>query len=134
MALQISKSEKNLHYSNKFSKTALVQGDPFYNIESCEFKTICKRGKSFQNSSNVEVVDKGVDFKSTKLKDVRKLIHLHFGETWNENEKLQFGKDIFSDTEKYKTNTTTDNNNNDADSPINSDLECLEDDAEIPIF
>ncbi|KAJ8881619.1 hypothetical protein PR048_018105, partial [Dryococelus australis] len=57
---------------SKSGKSILVQGEPFYNFESCE-PLFPKR---------IPDVVRGVRIKDAEINDVRTLLTLHFEEKW----------------------------------------------------
>lgn len=62
----------------------LVKGDPFYNTDTEDHKSIFKRGKSFRQIGEIESLEKGGEVKSAKLRDIKRLQCLHFGNNWTE--------------------------------------------------
>ena len=79
-------------------KSVLVRGEPFYNFETGEPKSMCKRGKNF-TMTNIPDIPKGVIIKPSKITDVKRLLVLHYGEQWDSNPKLKFYHDVFVDQE-----------------------------------
>lgn len=119
---KFQKSKKITITRSHTNKIALVQGDPYYNIDVNEPKSLCKKGKNFRNNGQIEIIQKGIEVKQAKLKDVKKLLTLHFGETWEENQKLQYFKDVLKE---YNVCTEEDEEG----SEILSDFELPEDDG-----
>ncbi|KAJ8882578.1 hypothetical protein PR048_014389 [Dryococelus australis] len=76
---QFQKAKKIVVTKSKTNTSALVRGEPFYNFESMEPKSLCKRGKTFRHTQ-IPDVPKGLPVKSAKLCNVKRLLVLHFGE------------------------------------------------------
>lgn len=66
----------------------IIQGEPNYNFECEATKSVTKRNKSLRNVK-LQIVIRGVEVKQKKIKDVLKLLTLHYGENWMENIHLQ---------------------------------------------
>lgn len=122
---KMQKSRKITISRSKTGKTALVQGDPFYNITINEPKSLCKKGKNF-SQNNIQQVEHGTEVKPAKLRDVKRLLSLHFGDNWAENEKLEFFKQFFCNESDAGDSIST--NGSDNDSNVNSDFDIMEDD------
>lgn len=123
---QFQKAKKITIMRSHTNKTIIVQGEPLYNINTTEPKSICRKGKNFQNNANIDLIEKGTKIKEAKLKDIKKLLVLHFGEAWNENEKLTFFKEILQENNGTKGDEVVDNENS---SDGFSDLELPEEDG-----
>lgn len=71
----------------------LVAGEPWYNTNLAKAKKVIKptfKVRDFQ----LPLLLPGVPVKDLKVKDVKKLLTLHFGEYWTDNEELAFYKNI----------------------------------------
>ncbi|KAJ8873053.1 hypothetical protein PR048_026669 [Dryococelus australis] len=93
---QFQKAKKIVVTNSKTNTFALVCGEPFYNFESGQPKSLCKRGKTFRHTQ-IPDVPKGVPLKPVKFCDVKRLLVLHFGEEWDNNPKLEFFKNVFEE-------------------------------------
>lgn len=60
-----------------------------------ESKSVMKRGKTFANAVLFEVPE-GHPVKEAKIKDVKCLLDLHYGQKWQEEPKLKFFNDLLS--------------------------------------
>ncbi|KAJ8897619.1 hypothetical protein PR048_002968 [Dryococelus australis] len=63
---QFQRTKKIVLTMSNSGKSILVHGEPFYNFESCEHKTISKKGKTFRNFQIPDVV-RGVRMKDAKI-------------------------------------------------------------------
>lgn len=108
---QFQKSKKISIKRNKNLTTILLKGELFYNFESGVYKPLCKRGKSLKNVQLKEV-QRGVRLKEEKIKDVKRLLFLHFGERWEDIPALKYYKKLFEDTH--------------CESPMNNDDDILD--------
>lgn len=113
---------------NATKKLALVQGDPFYNVEACAPKSLSKKGKHFVRGGPSEI-GKGVVVKPAKLRDVKRLLSLHFGENWEENEKLQFFKIIYNEQDSSVVQEQ-DDEDSECDFPRDDGVESDDDDMD----
>lgn len=77
----------------KFTNGIKVKGETGYNMNIGVSKSICKRGKSW-NETVPNIIAKGVVVKSEKLEDIKKLLKNHYGENWETNEELDFYKQL----------------------------------------
>lgn len=119
---QFQKSKKITITRSDTNKNVLVDGCQFYNTDANMPRSICRKGKNFRNNGHIETIEKGIIVKQAKLQDVRKLLVLHFGENWAENEKLRFFKDVLQKDTIVETE-----NDGDGDSDVVSDFELPED-------
>ncbi|KAJ8880886.1 hypothetical protein PR048_017359 [Dryococelus australis] len=76
-------------------KVCLVLGEPFYNFEGGELKSLNKRGKNFKEDLS-DVIPKGILVKEAKIKEMKRLLALHYGDKWDKNETLGFFRNIFT--------------------------------------
>lgn len=83
---------------DKTSSGVIVSGEPHYYSDVGEGKSLMKRGKRFRDCAP-ELVPRGVMLNPAKVKDVKKLLVSHFGETWSEDEQCKFFKDLFHQIE-----------------------------------
>lgn len=100
---QFQKSKRIITTNTVNRKLCLVQGEALYNFESGEPKSLLKRGKRFTKETLPEEIPKGVPLKRAKIMDVRRLLELHWGETWPEEEKLKFYTDVFEQQKIMET-------------------------------
>ncbi|KAJ8877787.1 hypothetical protein PR048_022243 [Dryococelus australis] len=84
---QFQKMKKIVPTMSKSGKSIMVEGEPFYNFESREPKTISKKGKTSSNFQIPDVV-RAVRMNDAKINYVHTLLTLHFGEKWEENTQL----------------------------------------------
>lgn len=82
----------------KHNTTIKVQGEIGYNMNVGVSKTICKKGKSW-NETTPQNISKGVIVKAEKLNDLRSLLTKHYGLEWDMQPNLQFYKQLFRDQE-----------------------------------
>lgn len=120
---KMQKSKKITITRSQTCRNVLVQGDPFYNIDTGEPKSLCKRGKNYKQNGQITSIEKGVEVKPAKLRDIKRLLCLHFGDNWTENKKLEFYKQFFSGEGGGDDGVI-----DDGDSDVNSDFELLEQD------
>lgn len=109
---QFQKSKKIVLRRNKTLTSVLVRGELFYNTDTGVFKSLCKRGKSFNNVI-LENVPKGVIVKKAKISDVKRLLMLHFGENWERNPNLKFYIDVFQNQESLTNDNVADDQEDD---------------------
>ena len=108
---KFQKAKKIIITETKNKNACLVQGEPFYNFESGEPKSVNKRGESFKNNTLPTLIPKGVAMKSKKAEDVKTLLKKHYGDQWEDSENLIFFSDIFKEQERLGAEDDT----NDAD-------------------
>lgn len=116
---QFQKSKKIVITKNKGNTSALVRGEPFFNFESGEPKSLCKRGKSFRQR-HISEVPRGLPVKSAKLCDVKRLLVLHFGDEWARNPKLEFFKNVFEEQVCLQSEGSNEEESN--EDPLDFDL------------
>ncbi|XP_069676001.1 uncharacterized protein [Periplaneta americana] len=93
---QFQKSKKLIITKSVSKRTCLVQGEPFYNFESGEPKSLNKKGKHFQKGYIPNSIPMGVILKEAKIRDIKSLLELHFGEDWVLNANLSFYTEMFN--------------------------------------
>ncbi|KAJ4426045.1 hypothetical protein ANN_27672 [Periplaneta americana] len=97
LAFPVSEEEQETnHYKECQQRTCLVQGEPFYNFESGEPKSLNKKGKHFQKGYIPNSIPMGVILKEAKIRDIKSLLELHFGEDWVLNANLSFYTEMFN--------------------------------------
>ncbi|KAJ8895101.1 hypothetical protein PR048_000426 [Dryococelus australis] len=116
------KAKKIVVTKSKTNASALVRGEPFYNFESGVPKSLCKRGKTFRHTQ-IPSVPKGVPVKPAKLRDVNRLLVLHFGEEGDNNLKLEFFKSVFEE-ESFPTEGLNEDEENEEPLDFDSTSGC----------
>ncbi|KAG8311541.1 hypothetical protein J6590_041251 [Homalodisca vitripennis] len=96
-----------------------VQGEVDYNFNIGLPRTICKKGKSWRETSP-EVIEKGVKLKEAKLKDIKSLLTSHFGSQWNTMENLQFYQSLIQTQETINDISEAEDDNDEI--PVDDDL------------
>lgn len=84
-----------LKRSGKNKAEVLVKGEEFYRNELSSFKCITVTGKTI-GDINPSIILPGNKVKQAKLKDVERLLKVHYGEKWGDNEKLSYYRDVLS--------------------------------------
>ena len=87
----------------------------FYNFESCEPKSLNKKGKNFKKDHTPQCVPRDVNLKEAKIKDVERLLELHFGEDWFQNANLSFYTKVFNQQQGISVADRNENEDEDAD-------------------
>lgn len=72
----------------------LVRGEAFYRNNLCIPKSLCKRGKHVTQIELRPLVA-GVPINNDKKRSIEKLLEKHYGENWEQNDSLDYFKDIF---------------------------------------
>ncbi|KAG8240722.1 hypothetical protein J6590_103362 [Homalodisca vitripennis] len=83
---------------NPSNSTILVQGEVGYNMDVGAAKSICRKGKSWCQTSP-EKINKRVLLKDDKLNDLKSLLAKHYGHDWNLHPNLTFYKELLSEQE-----------------------------------
>ncbi|KAG8315261.1 hypothetical protein J6590_074710 [Homalodisca vitripennis] len=83
---------------NPSNSTILVQGEVGYNMDVGAAKSICRKGKSWCQTSP-EKINKRVLLKDDKLNDLKSLLAKHYGHDWNLHPNLTFYKGLLSEQE-----------------------------------
>ncbi|KAJ8890896.1 hypothetical protein PR048_010405 [Dryococelus australis] len=96
LTFSIPESKENCCPKSKTNTSALVLGEPFYNFEGGEPKSLCKRGKIFCHTQ-IPNVPKGVPVKPAKLCNVKRLLVIHLREERDNNPKLELFKNVFEE-------------------------------------
>uniref|UniRef100_A0A1B6KL07 Uncharacterized protein n=1 Tax=Graphocephala atropunctata TaxID=36148 RepID=A0A1B6KL07_9HEMI len=119
---QFQKSKKIVLRRNKLLKSAPIRSEQFYNFETGISRSVCKKSKNFRNIS-LEDVTRGVLLKEDKKQDVKRLLELHFGESWAQNELLQFYIKVFEEQDMLRRlETQGDDQTTEIDDNIDFDL------------
>ncbi|XP_055908404.1 uncharacterized protein LOC129943162 [Eupeodes corollae] len=75
------------------SGAILVRGEPYYLSDIGAPRSILKKQKQISRM-DPQIIEKGVNIKAEKLKDVFNLLTKHYGEDWRSIEELKFYKNI----------------------------------------
>lgn len=72
----------------------LVKGEAFYMHEVGSYRFITKQGKCVSDI-NPDIIENNITHLNVKkLKDVQRLLHIHYGENWRANDNLSYYKNI----------------------------------------
>lgn len=74
--------------------TPLIRGEPNYNFDVGEPKSILKKNGTYTQFKPVLIPVGSNKLKEAKLQDIQNLLKKHFGEEWEELEKLQFYRSL----------------------------------------
>lgn len=88
------KSKRILFRRSKNMDNVLIKGEPNYNIDVNNYKSICKRNKMVRDIRCPSAVPIHSRVSVLKLIDVHKLLKKHFGDEWQTNQALEFYKNI----------------------------------------
>lgn len=105
---QISKC-KRIIFQKGNRNTVHVRGEVSYRNDICSYKSLTKRGKRL-NELSLDIVPAGVPVKPAKLKDVKNLLTKHYGDEWENNENLDYYKNIFTRLDTRATTYDSDDN------------------------
>ncbi|BES90131.1 transposon protein [Nesidiocoris tenuis] len=75
------------------SNNIVVRGEVHYRSNLGDSKSLCKKGKSLDHI-RLEILPSRVHVKPEKLRDVGRLLEVHFGEEWRQIEMLGFYRDV----------------------------------------
>lgn len=78
--------------------SCIVRGETHYNVDTGVAKSLLKHGKQLK-LMNLKPEKEGVAIKKAKLKDLTTLLVKHFTKEWEQNEELNFFKNLFSQRE-----------------------------------
>nr|CAD7262480.1 unnamed protein product [Timema shepardi] len=83
------------------NKNIVMKGEINYRVDTGTFKPFLKKGKSI-HSINPEPLPSQVPVKAEKIEDVKKLLNKHFGEGWDEQDGMDYYRQVLLySTEKY---------------------------------
>lgn len=86
----------------KTGGTVKVQGEIGYNVAIGAPLSICKRGKSWRDTSP-KLIQKGVLVKEEKLKDLKSLLQKHYGIEWEKEETHRFYQQLLQTQEVLRS-------------------------------
>nr|CAH7745338.1 unnamed protein product [Callosobruchus chinensis] len=91
--------------------TLTVRGEENYTVDLGENRSVLKRGKKIGNAHIADIAE-GVIINPKKLKDIKTLLTAHFGETWIEDNQLNFFKEFLENAnfENRDVDTMTESN------------------------
>nr|CAH7750012.1 unnamed protein product [Callosobruchus chinensis] len=91
--------------------TITVRGEENYTVDLGENRSVLKRGKKIGNAHIADIAE-GVIINPKKLKDIKTLLTAHFGETWIEDNQLNFFKEFLENAnfENSDVDTMTESN------------------------
>lgn len=89
---------KKITLTKSSSGTIKVQGDVGYTLNIGVPKSICRKGKTWKDTTP-NLIPKGTVIKAAKLKDIKSLLKAHYGPNWDAYPNLQFYKRLCVDQE-----------------------------------
>nr|CAI5831033.1 unnamed protein product [Callosobruchus analis] len=91
--------------------TITVRGEENYTVDLGENRSVLKRGNGIGNARIADIAE-GVIINPKKLKDIKILLTAHFGETWIEDNQLNFFKEFLENAnfENSDVDTMTESN------------------------
>lgn len=92
---KISQCKRFVFRRAKKQGSVLVCGEIFYNSDTGQLKSICKKKKK-ADMIKPSTIAKGVAVNSLKIEDVKKLLAKHYGEKWAELPQLQYYKNVIT--------------------------------------
>lgn len=76
---KVLKGKRIIITKTKNKNVCLVQGEPFYNFEGREPKSVNKKGNSFKNHNVPTLITESIALKLKKAEDVKTLLKKHYG-------------------------------------------------------
>ncbi|KAJ8884257.1 hypothetical protein PR048_016114 [Dryococelus australis] len=99
----VMKARSELHFQFAASKrvvltktknsTVVIKGEVNYRVDIGTFKPFVKKGKRV-TSISPEQLPPQVPVKAVQIEDVKKLLHIHFGEGWDQREDMDYYRQV----------------------------------------